>query len=85
MRVEHSALLNGFISFWFETKVDGILNYETVLDFSSRHWYVRSPDQNAILLEGQWQEGLADDQVVTHVAPLVESAIKSGRLSDTTQ
>jgi hypothetical protein len=39
MRVEHTPLLNEFISFWFETHVDGDLRYETFVDFFQHEWY----------------------------------------------
>ena len=38
MKIEHSDLLNEFISFWFETKVDSKLCYETFLDYIEMTW-----------------------------------------------
>ena len=81
MRIEHSKLMNEFISFWFETRVEGVLKYETILDFMRSEWYTCRPNEDSILLRGTWKPGTPDDQVVDYVSPLVESAIESGRLS----
>jgi len=38
MKIEHSELFNEFISFWFETKVDGQLCYETYINYLDQTW-----------------------------------------------
>ena len=39
MRIEHSPLLNDFLCFYMETKVDGELQYETVVYYSPKKYY----------------------------------------------
>ena len=43
MRIEHSALFNQFISFWFETYVDKQLRYETIIYFEKEpyEWFTQ--------------------------------------------
>ena len=41
MKIEHSDLLNEFISFWFETRINGKLCYETFLDYNEMTWKTR--------------------------------------------
>lgn len=38
MKIEHSDLLHEFITFWFETRVDGKLSYETLLNYNDMRW-----------------------------------------------
>jgi hypothetical protein len=39
MTIEHGQLCNEFISFWFETLVNGELRYETHIDFVRHEWH----------------------------------------------
>jgi len=39
MRIEHSPLLNDFLCFYVETKVDGELRYETVVSYHPKKEY----------------------------------------------
>ncbi len=80
MHIEHSKLRNEFISFWFETRVEGVLRYETFLDFTRHEWHTCLPDEDAILLRGTWPPGTPDAKVIAFVSPFVESAIQSGRI-----
>ena len=38
---EHSALHNDFLSFYFETSVEGEKLYETILDYTQMKWETR--------------------------------------------
>jgi len=38
MQIKHSDLFNDFISFWFDTSVDGAVKYRTWLDFLNLVW-----------------------------------------------
>ena len=38
MKIEHSELFSEFISFWFETKVDGQLCYKTHISYLDQTW-----------------------------------------------
>ena len=40
MKIEHSPLLNDFLCFYVETKVDGELRYETVICYYPKKQYV---------------------------------------------
>ena len=42
MRIEHSPLFNEFLSYWFETSVDGEKLYETVLDYTLLKWWTET-------------------------------------------
>ena len=39
MKIEHSPLLNDFLCFYIETRVDGELRYETVVCYHPRKEY----------------------------------------------
>jgi hypothetical protein len=80
MRIEHSEMLNEFFSFWFETRVDGVLKYETFLDLLSCEWRTYRPNENALLLTGTWKKSTPDDQIVGSISPAVESAIRTGAI-----
>ncbi|VAW71642.1 hypothetical protein MNBD_GAMMA10-540 [hydrothermal vent metagenome] len=41
MKIEHSDLLHEFITFWFETRIDSKLTYETFLNYSEMTWETR--------------------------------------------
>jgi len=72
--------LNEFISFWFETRVDDVLKYETTLDIPNYEWCVCKTGEQATLLEGKWDSNLSEDKIIDSIAPLVEAAIKEGRI-----
>jgi hypothetical protein len=80
MNIEHSMLMNEFISFWFETRVEGALRYETYLNFHCYEWYTCKPGEDSVLLRGKWDAKLSDDRIIDYVAPFVTSAIESGRI-----
>jgi hypothetical protein len=71
-------MLNEFISFWFETRVEGELKYETILDVLKCEWCTCKPNENSILLRGTWKPGIPDNKIVDFVSPFVESAIRDG-------
>ena len=52
MTIEHSPLLNDFLCFYIETRVDGELRYETVVYYHPKQQYfirdVRSGKQSAL-------------------------------------
>ena len=81
VRIEHSKMLNEFISFWFETRVDGVLKYETFLDLLSCEWRTYRPNENALLLSGTWKKDTPDDQIVASISPSVESAIRAAKIN----
>jgi hypothetical protein len=81
MQVEHTPLLNEFISFWFETHVDGSLRYETFIDFSRCEWYTcTAGEAGAIVLRGELDSSMSEDAVVADIKPKVEAAIRGGRI-----
>ncbi len=54
MKIEHSVLMNEFISFWFETRIDGVLKYETSLDYLEMEWETKEINQpNSVICSGQ--------------------------------
>lgn len=54
MKIENSELLNDFLSFWFETRVDGILRFETLLDYHNMQWQTRELEEsNKIIASGK--------------------------------
>ena len=53
MKIEHSPVLNDFLTFYFETSVDGEKLYETVLDYTQMRWETRSiSNSEEIMLSG---------------------------------
>ena len=76
MNIEHSPLLNEFISFWFETRVDGELKYETMLDFTHFEWRTsKAVDERHIVLRGKLDSTLTEDEMVEQIKPSINSAI----------
>ena len=74
MKIEHSDLLCEFISFWFETRVNGVLCYETFLDYNDMTWetrHIETPEISVLrgIIEKSSNE-LAEEQrirdVITH-------------------
>ena len=81
MRIQHSRLFNEFISFWFETRVDGELRYETFVDYFRSEWYTcPAGSDGPILLRAQFSTSLPDDAVPNSIKPTVEAAIEEGRI-----
>ena len=81
MKIEHSPLMNEFISFWFETRVDDELRYETMLDFMRCKWFTTTKfDDDNFVLEGKLNSRLSEDDMIEEVKPLIESAIQSGQI-----
>jgi hypothetical protein len=81
VRKTHSPLLNEFISFWFETFVDGELRYETFVDYLRNEWFTCPAGVDGkILLRGRFVSSLADDEVPDHIKPEIEFAIRSGHI-----
>jgi hypothetical protein len=81
MRVEHTALLNEFISFWFETHVDGVLRYETFIDFQRCEWYTcTAGEAGAIVLRGELDSSMSEYEMVLDIKPKVEAAIRDVRI-----
>jgi hypothetical protein len=81
VRIDHSPLYNEFISFWFETFVDGNLRFETGVGFLKSEWHTSLPETaEEVLLKGQFDRALQDDAAVDSVKLAVEAAIRDGRL-----
>lgn len=81
MKIEHSPLMNEFISFWIETCVDGALRYETFLDFMRSEWYtVATTDDQNIILRGKLNSALSEDDMIEEIKPIIDSAIASGTI-----
>ena len=81
MKIEHSPLMNEFISFWIETHVDGNLTYETMLDFMRSEWYTtKLNEEKSIVLEGKLNSELSEDEMVQEIKPIIERSIKSGKI-----
>ncbi len=81
MRIEHSSLLNEFISFSFETYVDGVLRHETFVDYRRNEWYTCPAGVDGqLLLRGQFDASLPDDAVPNSIKPTIEAAIVEGRI-----
>jgi hypothetical protein len=81
VRIEHSPLMNDFISFWFETFVDGILQFETFMDCLNCEWYTcQTGHIQEVLLRGRFSASLPDNVVPDSIKPEVEAAIRDGRI-----
>lgn len=81
MKIEHSTLMNQFLSFWIETRVDGNLRYETFLDFFRSEWYtVTTCDEQNIVLTGELNSALSEEDMFEEIKPIIDSAIESGAI-----
>jgi len=81
VRIEHSPLFNEFISFWFETFVDGNLKFETGVDFLRSEWHTSMPGRvEQVLLQGRFDRALPDEVAADSIKLAVEAAIREGRL-----
>jgi hypothetical protein len=76
MHVEHSPLLNEFISFWFETRVDDVHRF----DWLGREWYTCAAVEGPILIRGNYDPSLSDDATVEFVKAQLDEALAAGRL-----
>jgi hypothetical protein len=52
MKIEHSPLHNDFLSFFFETTVDGQKLYSTLLDYTSMTWRTEEISTEKVVLSG---------------------------------
>lgn len=52
MQIEHSPLYNDFLSFFFETTVDGQKLYMTLLDYHLMRWTTEEISTGNIILLG---------------------------------
>ena len=52
MKIEHSPLYNDFLSFFFETTVDGKKLYVTLLDYHSLTWTTEEISSETMILSG---------------------------------
>jgi hypothetical protein len=52
MKIEHSPIYNDFLSFFFETTIDGEKRYSTVLDYLSLTWTTEEIASGIIILSG---------------------------------
>lgn len=80
MKVQHSRLLNEFVSFWFETSIDGEVKFDTHLDILSATWHVCEHNRHQILISGSWPKGLRDHQIVRRVSADIDAAIATGAI-----
>ena len=80
MRIEHSPLLNEFISFWIETRVDGVHRFDTLIDWLGGQWYTCPAVDGPILIRGTYDPALSDDETVEFVKAQVDEALATGRL-----
>ena len=79
MKIEHSPVMNEFISFWIETRVDGNLRCETMLDFMRCEWYTTNTLDD-VVLKGDLDAALSEDGMVENIKPIIEAAITSGKI-----
>ena len=81
MKIEHSPLMNEFISFWIETSVDGDVRYETMIDFMQLKWRTSTtPDSERIILSGNLSSALSEDDMIEDIKPIIEIAIQNGKI-----
>lgn len=79
MKIEHSELMNEFISFWFETKVENEIEFETHIDFMRLEWTTwktnRVGEIHQSLVSGTLDSSLSEDEMVERIKPIVTAAI----------
>jgi|GEM_PF-3934699 len=82
MKIHHSNLFNEFISFWFETRVDGVLKFETFIDYQEGTWHTVAAgnDEGPVILSGSFASNLLDQQTVQAVKEDLTLALNSGRI-----
>ena len=72
--------MNEFISFWFETTVDGVVRYETHLDFMREEWSTWDHEslgaERQSLVSGALDSRLSEDAMVEAIKPIVTKAIR---------
>lgn len=80
IKIEHSKLLNDFLSFYIETKVDGIVTYETVIDYGDfKYEIVNLETQETIkvsFIPGKNDSAL-EWQIKTYVDKLIRDSYSS--------
>jgi hypothetical protein len=80
MTIDHSPLHNQFVSFWFETSVDGKVQFETMLNFLWCEWHTSRVMDDEVVLTGQLNRLLAEDEMIEEIKPILETAIVSGTI-----
>ena len=75
MIVEHSPLLNEFVSFWIETRVDGVHRYDTFISFLSHEWHLCQSGGGTTLAQGTFAPNLSEDEIITFVTAQVDDAL----------
>jgi hypothetical protein len=80
MRVEHSPLMNEFISFWIETSVDGLHRFDTYIDFLGREWHSCPAGSSSKLIGGTYESSLSEDAAVEFVKTQLNDALSAGRI-----
>jgi len=81
MTITHSTLQNEFISFWFETFVDGELRYETHLDLLRGEWHLCPAGAEQCVLHGKiskYQTQKEELDAINQLKPIIEEAIIRG-------
>lgn len=76
MRIEHSSLRNDFLAFWFETKVDGKVKYETDLDYLNKSWKTKDKDMSDnVVFSGKMREysGAEEERIRNEVTRFIET------------
>ena len=73
-------MLNEFISFWVETRVDDVHRFDTFIDWLGREWYTCPAVEGPILIHGNYDPGLSDDATVEFVKAQVDEALAAARI-----
>ena len=73
-------MLNEFISFWIETRVDGVHCFNTFIDFPSRAWYLCPGVEGPTLIRGSYDPALSDEAIEEFVKRQVDEALAAGHI-----
>jgi len=84
MTIEHSALMNDFLCFWFQTSVDGKPCFDTILHYGSQiqgEWNTTPAEKNdETLMRGTFDYSQPEDMALKNIQQEVAAAIRSGRI-----
>lgn len=79
MKIQHSGQLNDFLIFYIETRIDGMLKYETLIDYLSGTYEIIHLDNNKSLKK-KFDRSENEKKLEKEIKSEVEKIIKESLL-----
>jgi len=79
MNIQHSNQLNDFLTFYIETRIDGTLKYETLIDYLNGTYEIISLDNKKSIIVN-FDRGKNEKILEKEIKAMVEKTIKESLL-----